>query len=767
MWRIARPAFAGLLGLGLATLSGQRLGYEPDARTAADAPVTAEKVSETIAKAPAPLIQTGSVLAKSPDVRWLDPHDMGAGMKTPVNPGSAADAIALAMPGERPEINLGPVEAYAPLPEAQSPETKPPELQISTPLKLPPDPDLDSAREALKFTRAGDLAKADGIARSSTNETTKAMLEWAALRLQPRAAGFTRITSFMAANPEWPGIRQLERRAEEALFADKNRLAPVRNWFLTNQPVSPLGKLVQARALLADDRKKDATSLVAAIWCKEELGTALEANVKKEFGALLTAADHRCRADRLFYREKDAASLRAASYAGGETLALAKARQIAGTTAGDKLIAALPKPLQADPTLIFAKAQKLRRDNKFAEAAQTLLAAPREGSLLVDGDAWWVERRQLARKLLDTGDAKTAFRIASEHAAESAEMKIEAEFHAGWIALRFMDDAPTATQHFGAALAIAETPLSRSRAAYWLGRAAEAASDKDEARKNYETAAAYPNAYYGQLARARLGLKESELRLAAKVALGDVRMLAIRVVERLLAAGESRLALGFAVDIARTTKAEDQLAALAQTMIAAGDARGALAIGKLGVQRGFALDDAAFPLFGIPHFEPAVNSAEKPLVYAIARQESAFQADAVSSAGARGLMQMIASTARRTAQRVGVPFDFGRMTTDPAFNARLGAAHLGDLLVEHNGSMILTFAAYNAGGKRVKEWIAAYGDPRKPEVDPVDWVERIPFNETRNYVQRVSENLEMYRLRFGDTSQSLAGKDLRILASKF
>jgi soluble lytic murein transglycosylase len=207
------------------------------------------------------------------------------------------------------------------------------------------------------------------------------------------------------------------------------------------------------------------------------------------------------------------------------------------------------------------------------------------------------------------------------------------------------------------------------------------------------------------------------------------------------------------------------MAALAQAMIAAHDARGALMVGKLGEPRGFALDEAAYPVFGIPAFEAASNSAGTPLVYAIARQESAFQADAVSSAGARGLMQMIASTAARTAKRVGDPFDVGRLTSDPAFNARLGAAHLGDLLAENNGSMILTFAAYNAGGKRVKEWIAAYGDPRKPDVDPIDWVERIPFTETRNYVQRVAENLEMYRLRFGGGAR-VVGTDLRTVATR-
>ena len=177
------------------------------------------------------------------------------------------------------------------------------------------------------------------------------------------------------------------------------------------------------------------------------------------------------------------------------------------------------------------------------------------------------------------------------------------------------------------------------------------------------------------------------------------------------------------------------------------DAKVSLAIGKLASQRGVTIDDLAFPTYGIPDFTPLPNSAPLPLVYAIARQESAFDPNALSGAGAMGLMQMIASTARRTAQRAGLVFNELRMRADPTFNAQLGAAHLGELLGEHGNSTILTLAAYNAGGKRVKEWIDAYGDPRRAGVDVVDWIERIPFTETRNYVQRVSENLAVYRAR--------------------
>jgi soluble lytic murein transglycosylase len=280
-------------------------------------------------------------------------------------------------------------------------------------------------------------------------------------------------------------------------------------------------------------------------------------------------------------------------------------------------------------------------------------------------------------------------------------------------------------------------------------------------RAHYRDAARHSAAYYGQLARARL--QESDLPLRAPpVDAASADNEVVRVVELLYAIGEKKLALPLAVDAARGGASTAIVAAISDVMRRQRDARGTLVVGKLATQHGAPLDEAAFPTFGVPDYAPAVShSAEKAMVYSIARQESAFQTDVVSHAGAKGLMQMIDSTARRTAERAGVAFDARRMLTDPAFNAQLGAAHLGDLLIEQSGSYILTFAAYNAGGHRVRQWIAAYGDPREARVDPVDWIERIPFSETRDYVQRIVENLQVYRVRLGERTALAIHDDLR------
>ena len=286
-----------------------------------------------------------------------------------------------------------------------------------------------------------------------------------------------------------------------------------------------------------------------------------------------------------------------------------------------------------------------------------MLAAPRDPADLVEPDEWWAERRLLARKLLDQGDARTAYRLCAESAPTSSEMKLEAAFEAGWIALRFLHEPAAAAPHFAAMAKIAAAPPSLARAAYWQGRAAEAAGETDNAAAFYRAAADHATTYYGQLARAKLGETDIPIHTPANIAVGAERAEVVRVVELLEALGETDLARPLAIDAARNLGDEAQIAALAEVVAKAGDARTTLLVGKAATSRGFALDAWAFPTFGIPAFDPIGKSAAVPVVYAIARQESAFAADAVSSAGAMGLMQMIVSTARRTAAHAGVPFD--------------------------------------------------------------------------------------------------------------
>ncbi len=454
-------------------------------------------------------------------------------------------------------------------------------------------------------------------------------------------------------------------------------------------------------------------------------------------------------------RRRTGAALRAATLAGKDVWLLERVRASANANVGDvAMFAAVPAALQNDPGLLLARVHLLRKRENIADAAALLLKAPRDPALVIDGDAWWTERRLVARKLLDLGDSQNAYRICADHAAHSVSSKVEAEFHAGWIALRFLNDPELAQKHFAKLSEIAQTPHQKARAAYWRGRTAEAqrsSAQEDAAHAAYTEAATYSTTFYGQLALAKLGAVGSPLRPAPKSAQGQERDEAVRVAELLFAAGERDAAMPLSTEAMKHLSGEDQVAALGEVAARLRDAQTSLTLGKIAAKRGFALDDIAFPAYGVPSFTTLPGSAARSIVYAVARQESSFDPHAISPAGAMGLMQMIASTARNTASRARVGFDMRRMIEEPAFNAQLGAAHLGILLGEHKGSYLLTFAAYNAGGGRVKEWINAYGDPRRPDVDPIDWVERIPIEETRNYVQHVMENFVVYRAKLGDT----------------
>jgi soluble lytic murein transglycosylase len=606
--------------------------------------------------------------------------------------------------------------------------------------------DPAQVREVIALYRKGDTAAADRYAAIFGDITVRTLLEWVAIRAGGPAITHARIAAFIDANPVWPGLPTFRKRAEEALLQEKATDAVVAQFFMTRQPVTAAGRIALARLMLNDGRGREGIELARRAWRREHMGAKLEDLVIETFGAHLTRADHRTRTERYLFAENREASLRNAARIGSDYVALAQARLASATKAGNtaRLAAAVPEALRGDISFTFLGAQMLRRQTKPVEAARLLASVPRDSDLLGDGDEWWVERRLIARQLLDIGQNGLAYEVAARHGAISPASIIEAEWHAGWIALRFLDDPARAASHFATGALVAETPISVARMAFWQGRAAEALGLAEEADSYFRTAARHPVAYYGQLARDRLGIGDIAIRRAAAA---DPANLPAVAAARLLHAHADTRPLGAALllELARHLTTTADLEAAAAVAQEAGDARTSLAFGKIALQRGYPLDSAAFPTNGVPDFAPVGEPVETAIVHAIARQESAFDPAAISPAGARGLMQMMPATARETARRTQTPLNPAQLTGDAAFSARLGAAHLGDLMKEWRGSHVLTFAAYNAGSGNVRDWIKAYGDPRDPTVDVHDWIERIPFTETRNYVQRVSENLRVYR----------------------
>ena len=627
--------------------------------------------------------------------------------------------------------------------------------------------DKDALENVVELIRKRKPADATQVQATISDPVARKLAEWLILRSDNNGASMERYRAFLSANPSWPSQTFLRRRIEAALWDDRRDDATVWSWFENESPISAKGRFSLAKVLIARGDRANAERLVREAWRSDPMSEDTETTALDLFGALLTAGDHKTRMDTLLYgTEQEAAGMRAAKRLGSGYVALAKARIAANKKESNlrALLETVPRELHGDTGYLFARIQLLRREEKFADAAQLMLSAPKDPGRLHNLDEWWIERRLLARKMLDVGEHRTAYLIARDAALPARDIyKTEQEFTSGWIALRFLKDPSTAAQHFARIGVGSVNPTALARAGYWQGRAAEAAGRAQEARAAYTRAAEQSTSYYGQLARAKLGLPQIDLNGAPR-GRGAERLEVVRAAQLLYELDEREIAIPMLADAGENGD-PDALVGLGELAARYSDARGMLLMGKAALNRGLPFDHYAYPVNGIPSFQPIGPEVEKSVVYAIARQESAFNQAVVSPAQAYGLMQVTPDAGRYVCKRAGVGFDLSRMKTDPVYNAALGAAELGGLLEDYRGSYILTFAAYNAGRGSVKKWIERYGDPRDPKVDAVDWVEQIPFSETRNYVQRIMENLQVYRTRFGGGTRLQIEADLHRGAS--
>lgn len=618
---------------------------------------------------------------------------------------------------------------------------------------------LENVIDLVRKHRPGDATQAEA---AIADPVARKLAEWLILRSDDNGASVERYRAFVTANPSWPSQSFLRRRIEAALWDDRRDDAAVWNWFENESPLSAKGKFSLARVMIARGDRANAERLVRDAWRNDLMSEDTENATLDQFGALIRPGDHKARMDLLLYGSEHDAALRAAKRLGSGEVALAKARIAAYRKASNlrALLEAVPRELHGDPGYLFSKIQLMRREEKFAEAAQLMMSAPKDPGRLYNLDEWWIERRLLARKMIDIGDHRAAYLIARDAALPTRDIyKTEQEFTAGWIALRFLHDPATAAQHFARIGVGSANPTTLARAGYWQGRAAEAAGRSQEARTAYSSAAEQSTSYYGQLARAKLGLPQIELNGALPRGHSTERLEIVRAVQLLYELDEGEIAIPIMADLGENGD-PDALVGLGELAARHRDARGMLLLGKAALNRGLPFDFYAYPVTGIPPFKSIGPEVEPSIVYAIARQESAFNPSVVSPAQAYGLMQVTPDAGKYVCKKYGADFNLARLKTDPVYNAALGAAELGGLIEDYRGSYIMTFAAYNAGRGSVKKWIDRYGDPRDPKIDAVDWVELIPFSETRNYVQRIMENLQVYRTRFGGSTRLQIEADL-------
>jgi soluble lytic murein transglycosylase len=627
--------------------------------------------------------------------------------------------------------------------------------------------DMDALENVIELIRKHRPDDATQVEATISDPVARKLSEWLILRSDNNNATVERYRAFLNANPSWPSQTFLRKRLEAALWDDHREDSLAWSLFENESPLTAKGRFALAKAMLARGDRANAERLVREAWRNDPMSEDTESAALDVFGSLLTAGDHKARMDLFLYTaENESAGMRAAKRLGAGYVALAKARLAVVKKAANAkaLLDAVPRELHSDAGYLFSKIQLLRRDEKYAVAAQLMLSAPRDPARLHNLDEWWIERRLLSRKMIDAGEYRTGYQIAREAALPNRDIyKTEQEFTAGWIALRFLNEPSLAAQHFARIGVGSVNPTTLARAGYWQGRAAEAAGRSQEARAAYASAAEQSTSYYGQLARAKLGLPQLQLKEASR-SRGAERLEIVRAVQLLFDLDERDIAVPIFADVGENGDT-DALLGLSELAARHNYARGELLVGKAALNRGLPFDLHAYPVSGIPRYQPIGPEVEHSVIFAIARQESAFNSGDVSPAQAYGLMQVTPDAGRYVCKRAGVGFDLARLKTDSAYNVTLGAAELGGLLEDFRGSYIMTFAAYNAGRGSLKKWVDRYGDPRDPKVDAVDWVELIPFAETRNYVQRVMENLQVYRARFGGGTRLQIEADLRRGAS--
>ncbi|MFV2051532.1 lytic transglycosylase domain-containing protein [Aliiroseovarius sp. YM-037] len=613
---------------------------------------------------------------------------------------------------------------------------------------------------AMKHVRADEWSAAIAAARPA-GQVALDVVEWR--RLRAGIGQFSDYQAFLARNGDWPGLKALRKRGEGSITGAVSA-TEVLEYFAEQPPQTGDGAYQRVRAFRQTGLEGDAMAEAVKSWRTLSIGRNARANFLEAYGSLLQP-HHQARLDMLLWRglTDEATAMLPRVSEGWRKLAAARIALRQSKGGVDDLIAAVPPSLRDNPGLAYERF--LWRLRKGFEGSALEMMEARSGSAedLGEPNLWGGWRRVFARQLMRDGEAARAYRLASSHHIAEGRNHADLEWLSGYIALRKLDDPETALQHFRRFRAAVFTPISLGRAGYWEGRAQEALGNDEGARAAYAFGAEYQTSFYGLLAAERGGLP-MDMDLTGDGLVEDWReadFMQSSVMQAALMfheAGERNLAERFMVHLAETQD-ERSLRLMGDLALSLDEPHLALMIAKQAAQQGYALPRAYYPLHPLVDEDLPVPTE---LVLSIARRESEFDFVVVSPAGARGMMQVMPGTAKDVARELELAYDGNRLLNDWKYNVRLGSSYLEGLIDEFGPSYVLVAAGYNAGPSRPRRWIQRFGDPRSAGVDVVDWIEHIPFSETRNYVMRVMESIPVYRARLtGETAPLRLSKELR------
>ena len=558
---------------------------------------------------------------------------------------------------------------------------------------------------------------------------------------------FIRLSHFIRKNPEWPGISKMKVRAEGVMPEELSN-AEVIAWYDDFSPNTTYGMERYIDALIIEGKRDKARHLIADWWAETLVSRKQQRNIFQKYGGYLTLDAHKNRFDALLRNKHYDSARGIASVLGQGYPALANARiaLARGKSSGlGKLIDAVPSYLQDDPGLLYERLHWRRKHNLDSGAIEILMKAPDN---IKNRKAWWKERHILIRRVLEKGDHRLAYDLAAGHKQTEGFSYAQAQWLSGWLALRFMRKPTQAYERFSSLYEKVKTPVSKARAAYWAGRAAQGLGQKELSQNWFRKAAEFKTVYYGQMAAGTISLKGTlpETKMP-KLSRSDRRRYnkneLIQVSDIFESVGMSDRSKNFSDAFLKYDSTPKAYRYVAERLAQKSDFYGAVRVAKKASAKGMFLTKQAYPT--ITKHLGGINMTEWALVHALIRQESMFDHGAKSHAGAMGLMQLMPTTAREVSRKASLPYQKKWLVKKPVYNITLGSHYIARLIKKYE-SYPLAIAAYNAGPGRVDSWIRKYGDPRKDGVNMVDWVELIPVYETRNYVQRVLENTYIYRL---------------------
>ena len=636
--------------------------------------------------------------------------------------------------------------------------------------------DIAKVAAAFKTIAGNGAAAAADLKVGISDPLAQRLIDWE--RLRRGHDGAAEYLAFLNQNPNWPNRELLERRMEETLFEEGGDSDVIATYFKSGTAQGAAGMAVLASVHLAHGEKDQAQALAAKVWREHDLPADLERGFLSRFGSLLSEQDHKWRLDRLlvddvrYKTERDERAALAKRVipllsAPEQKKAEARLAVFLRKHGGKAPLGAGPQAAGADWGLVFHKIQQLRRAEKLDEAAKLLRGAPTDPALVVNLDDWWRERQSLAYIALKAHKPKVAYELVRDAGPLSTNALNDQQFMAGWIALRFLDDAKTAEKHFADFARSADGPLSRAKANYWVGRTAEKLGNREKAQASYRAAALDRDTFHGLLAMQKLTPGRSPLKLEppAEASPEQVAKFTNLDVAKAFAlarkAGLSRsVTRVFLLRLAALENDEAWSAMAAHLAGATDDTQTAVRIGKAAIARGQNLIFYSYPVHALPAYTPLRPPPETAFLLGLARQETEFNSDTVSGAGARGILQVMKSTASHVCRDYKIKCNQQRLLTDSSYNTMIASAYVADRMAEWSGSYVLGLSSYNAGPGRTREWIAEFGDPRRPGVDPIDWIERIPIEETRRYVAKVLSNIQIYRARLGEKEALRLDEDL-------